>query len=85
MERIVIEVDEVVARRWKVSPKELRDKAALLISRLLSSEKEVKYEGEELETPLARDNFAEYLTALRDKMSERGLTQEKLDEILRDE
>ncbi len=75
MERIVIEVSPTVARAWRNMP-----------------EKEKMELGNEVSVRIGRKYFkeskAEFLAFIEDlqkRMAERGLTQEKLDEILNDE
>ena len=72
MERIVIEVEPRVALAWRrLSPtrrKEITNKVGVRIG------KEV-FEN-------SKEEYLAYLAELRTKMSERGLTQEILDEIL---
>jgi hypothetical protein len=72
MERIVIEVEPKVALAWRrLSParkKEITSKVGLRIGK------------EVLES--SKEDYLAYLNDLRNKMAERGLTQEILDEIL---
>ena len=72
MERIVIEVEPNVALAWRrLSPerkKEITNKVGVRIGR------------EVLES--SKEEYLAYLNDLRNKMTERGLTQEILDEIL---
>ena len=75
MERIVIEVDEAVAKKWRrTSPefkKEASEKISESISKILDDNR--------------KKHFLEYLDELRSKMKQRGLTEEILQEILNDE
>lgn len=75
MERIVIEVSPNVARAWRDMPasekRELSNEVSVRIGR--------KYFKE------SRENFLAFIDDLQLRMAERGLTQEKLDEILNDE
>jgi hypothetical protein len=72
MERIVIEVEPVVALAWRrlsaARKKEISNKVGMRIG------KEV-FEN-------STEEYLAYLAALRSKMAERGLTQEILDDIL---
>ena len=72
MERIVIEVDPKVALAWRrlseARRKEITNKVGVRIG------KEVLQNSKE--------DYLSYLADLRGKMTERGLTQEALDEIL---
>jgi len=75
MEKIVLEVDDRVAKAWRDAPsdkrKDITNKINLRIGReLLEYDKEA---------------FIQYLDQLSDTMAERGLTQEILDDILKDE
>ncbi len=82
MERIVLEVDDAVARKWKTSSQKLRKQAAQLVEQLIFKEKPINDTKSKSET---KEEFIAYFDNLRNKMAERGLTQEKLDEILRNE
>lgn len=82
MERIVIQVDDAVARKWRSSSKELKEEVVQLISELIS---EQNYDDMTMPIPQVKEGFVDYLDKLRDRMEQRGLTQEKLDDILRDE
>jgi len=75
MERIELEVDDKVAKAWKAAPdNKKRDIANKINIRI----------GKEL-FDYDKDGFKLYLEQLRDNMAERGLTQEILDDILKDE
>lgn len=82
MERIVIQVDGAVARKWRSSSRELKEEVVQLVSTLIS---ERKYDDTITPATHAQEGFVDYLDKLRDRMEQRGLTQEKLDDILRDE
>lgn len=75
MERIVLEVDERIARAWRKASsqkqKELISKISVRLGRELFD--------------YSKDDFLLYLGQLREEMVARGLTQEKLDEILNEE
>ena len=75
MERIVIEVDEATARNWKTASYQKRQTISYKVS--LSINKELMKDR--------KKDFLRYVEELRDKMEERGLTQEALDEILKNE
>jgi hypothetical protein len=75
MERIVLEVDDRVAKAWRDAPSDKRREIANKINIRI---------GKEL-LEYNKQSFIQYLDELRDKMEERGLTQEILDDILNDE
>ena len=75
MERIVLEVDDKVAKAWREAPSDKRRDIANKINIRI---------GKEL-FDYDKDSFIQYLDQLREKMAERGLTQEILDDILKDE
>ena len=72
MERIVIEVEPGIALAWRrlssARRKEITNRVGVRIGK------------EVLEN--SKEEYLAYLTELRTKMAERGLTQEILDEIL---
>ena len=72
MERIVLEVDDRLAKAWWNASlekrKEINNKMSVRI-------------GKEL-FEYSKDDFRQYLNELRGKMAERGMTEETLDEIL---
>ncbi len=72
MEKIVLEVDDRLAKAWwKASlekRKEINNKISVRIGKELFA--------------YSKEDFQQYLNELRNKMAERGLTQETLDEIL---
>jgi hypothetical protein len=72
MERIVIEVEPKVALAWRrLTPARKKE---------ITSRVGVRIGKEVLES--SNEEYLAYLNELRTKMSERGLTQEMLDEIL---
>ncbi len=75
MEKIVLEVDERVAKAWRSASSDKRRDIANKINIRI---------GKEL-FDYDKESFIGYLEQLRDKMAERGLTQEILDDILKDE
>lgn len=74
MEKIVLEVDDLLAKAWREASiekrKEINKKMSIRIGKELFG--------------YSKEKFQKYLNELRNKMAERGLTQEKLDEILND-
>jgi hypothetical protein len=75
MERIVLEVDDRVAKAWREATfDKKRDIANKLNIRI----------GKEL-FEYDKDSFKQYLDQLRKNMADRGLTEEILDDILKDE
>jgi hypothetical protein len=75
MERIVLEVDDKVAKAWKEAPSDKRRDITNKVNISISKEL-FKYD---------KESFMQYLDQLRNNMAERGLTQEILDDILNDE
>jgi hypothetical protein len=75
MERIVLEVDEQIAKAWRQASSQKRKD--------ISNKINVRLGRELLE--YSKEDFLLYLNRLRETMAERGLTQEKLDEILNEE
>ena len=75
MERIVLEVDEQIAKAWRQASSQKRKD--------INNKINVRLGRELLE--YSKDDFLLYLNQLRDKMAVRGLTQEKLDEILNED
>jgi len=75
MEKIVLEVDERVAKAWKDAPSEKRRDIANKVNISISKEL-FNYD---------KEGFKQYLDQLRSNMAERGLTQEILDDLLKDE
>lgn len=72
MEKIVLEVDDILAKAWREASIEKRKEINKKISVRI---------GKEL-FDYSKVEFQKYLDELRNKMAGRGLTQEKLDEIL---
>jgi hypothetical protein len=72
MERIVLEVNDRVARKWRTSSFGLRLQLSKLISDKLN---------EILDESKPEDSIR-FFDELRTEMKEKGLTQEKLDKIL---
>jgi hypothetical protein len=75
MERIVIEVSASAASAWRKMPqkqkRELENEVSVRIGRKYFSESQAE--------------FLSFIDDLQKRMADRGLTQEKLDEILNDE
>ena len=74
MERIVIEVDEATAKKWRLSSQIRKSKVSQQINITLAKE-----------LADSKENFLQYLDELRNTMKERGLTEGILEEILKDE
>ena len=74
MERIVIEVDEATGKKWRTAPtkfkKEVSQKISESISKILNDTR--------------KENFLAYLDEISEKMKQRGLTEEALNDILKD-
>ena len=74
MERIILEVEPQVATAWKrLSPsrrKEIADKVSVRIGKEAMAHN--------------KDEYVKFLQDLRSKMSQRGLTPEALEEILKE-
>ena len=75
MERIVIEVSPNVARAWRNMPTSEKRELSNVVSVRIGS----KHFKE------SRAEFLAFIDDLQQRMADRGLTQEKLDEILKDE
>ena len=74
MERIVIEVDEETAKKWRLLSQKGRDRISQQVNITLAKE-----------LADSKEDFLRYLDELRTKMKERGLTEEILEKILKDE
>lgn len=75
MERIVIEVDALTAKKWRLASEEKRKKIAQKIDVRLAKELMVD----------SREEFKTFLDQLGKSMEERGLTEEILQEILNED
>jgi hypothetical protein len=75
MERIVIEVDDKVAKAWRAASTKKKKEISINIEVQVSKQ---------LMKDSAED-YIQFLEELREKMAHRGLTQEILDNILKDE
>lgn len=74
MERIVIEVDDDTAKKWRLSSQKRKNKVSQQVNITLAKE-----------LADSKEDFLRYLDELRTKMKERGLTEEILEKILKDE
>jgi len=74
MERIVLEVDEATAKKWRSASSRLRMEVSRIIDTQISAIIDKKEDKD----------IIQYLDELRKEMAEKGLTQEILDEILKD-
>jgi hypothetical protein len=72
MERIVIEVDEATGKKWNLAPskfkKDISEKISESISKILDDNR--------------KENFLAYLDEIGEKMKQRGLTEEIVNDIL---
>jgi phosphotransacetylase len=74
MERIVIEVDDETAKKWRLSSQKRRNKVSQQVNITLAKE-----------LADSKEDFLQYLDELRSKMKERGLTEEILEKNLKNE
>lgn len=74
MERIVIEVDDVTAKKWRLSSQKSRNRVSQQVNIILAKE-----------FADSKEDFLQYLDELRSTMKERGLTEEKVNEILNED
>lgn len=81
MERIVIEVDKRLAKAWRRASdkkrKDIGNKFNISLAKELMNSTLGKKDKDAQE-------YLEYLNELREEMSDKGLTSEELDEILKD-
>lgn len=75
MERIVIEVADVTAKKWRLSSQQLRDKISQRIN--IKMAKELMADSKE--------EFTQFLDEVGATMQERGLTEDILKEILKED
>lgn len=75
MERIVIEVEDATAKKWRLSSQQLRDKISQRINIRLA--KELMSDSEE--------EFKRFLDEVGKTMKERGLTEDILQDILKED
>ncbi len=74
MERIVIEVDDDTAKKWRLSSQKRRNRVTQQVNITLAKE-----------LADSKEDFLQYLDELRSTMKERGLTEEILQKILSNE
>ena len=72
MERIVLEVDDQVAKNWRFSSEKKRQEVNKTISKML----EVAFKQKD------DDEFIQFIKEVQDKAAERGLTEDILNDIL---
>ncbi len=72
MERIVLEVDEAIAREWRYSSEKRRNEVANAISKFLKTAFKKKSE----------DDFLDFINEVQTKAEQRGLTENVLNDIL---
>ncbi len=75
MERIVIEVEDATAKKWRFASQQKKIKISQRINLKLAKELMAD----------SKEEFKEYLDEIRNTMEERGLTEEILNDILKDE
>lgn len=75
MERIVLEVDDYAGKKWRSASNRLKSELSKLIEKQIVEILDIK-KGED---------SIQYFNELREEMAEKGLTQEILDDILKDE
>ncbi len=74
MERIVIEVADATAKKWRLSSQQLRDKMSEEINIRLAKELMAD----------SKEEFKQFLDEVGDTMKKRGLTEEVLQDILKE-
>ncbi len=72
MERIILEVDDQVAKNWRYSSEKKRKEVNSTINKMLQSA--FKRKGD--------DDFIQFIKEVQDKAAERGLTEDILNDIL---
>ncbi|MHA4738549.1 hypothetical protein [Dyadobacter sp. MSC1_007] len=75
MERIVLEVNEEVAKAWRNSPVQFRERV----------EKDLEFQIAEKIRQAERNNFFQLLDEVQQRAETKGLTPEKLANLLNDE
>lgn len=75
MEKIVLEVDDKVAKAWRTASTKLKREIGDLMNKQIATIIDKKEEKD----------IIQFLNELRQEMAARGLTQEILDDILKDE
>jgi hypothetical protein len=74
MERIVLEVNDSIAKKWRISSSRLRSQ----MSRFIADQIDQILDKSEPEDSIR------FFDELRSEMKDKGLTQKKLEEILHD-
>jgi hypothetical protein len=72
MERIILEVDDQVAKSWRYSSEKKRQEVNNTINKML----QIAFKREE------GTDFIEFIKEVQDKAAERGLTEDVLNDIL---
>ena len=75
MERIVIEVADATAKKWRLSSRQLRDRISQEINIRLAKELMVD----------SKEEFKKFLNEAGETMKERGLTEDILQDILKED
>ena len=75
MERIIIEVGDATAKRWRTSSSKRREE--------ISQEIEIRLAKKLMAD--SKENFIEFLDEVGETMRQRGLTEEILNEILNED
>lgn len=75
MQRIVIEVEDATAKKWRLSSQQTKNKVSQQINIKLAKELMAD----------SKEEFKQFLDEIRNTMQERGLTEEVLNDILKDE
>jgi hypothetical protein len=75
MKRIVIEVADVTAQKWRLSSQQLRDKISQQINIKLAKELMAD----------SKEEFKRFLDEVGETMKERGLTEDILQDILKED
>jgi len=75
MERIIIEVGDATAKRWRTSSRKRREE--------ISKEIEIRLAKKLMAD--SKENFIEFLDEVGETMRQRGLTEEILNEILNED
>ncbi len=75
MERIVIEVADVTAKKWRLTSQQLRNEISERINIRLAKELMAG----------SKEEFKQFLDEVGATMQERGLTEDKLKDILKDD
>lgn len=72
MERIIVEVNNEIAKAWRNAPSQFKEEM----------EKDLQLRIAQKIREAERNNFFEFLDKVQKKTSERGLTQETLEKLL---